>query len=539
MRIVTVKQMRALENEANTAGTGFDRMIDHAGKGLAEAVHTRYWSTEHNHILGLIGSGNNGGDALVTLTYLCGLGWKVRAYLTKPRTNDTLVADFLGSGGELVESENDQSFTRLKKWCKETNLLLDGILGIGIVLPLRGNLPNVLAVVKSVKPNPIIVAVDCPSGIDCDSGEVSKETLTADLTICLGAVKIGLLKKPASQYVGEIAVVPIGLAKSLPTWKTVNGELMERHIAESCLPLRPDDAHKGTFGTCMVVAGSVNYCGAVMLAAEAAYRVGAGLVQAAIPGAIYEAVSGSLPEAIWLVLPHTDGVINADAATVIQRSLDKINALLVGPGISSEAASIEFIDRLIDSKEVINSRKRFIGFASDEPAKGNDKVQVMPPMVIDADGLRALALIPDWSSKLPRGSILTPHPGEMSALTGMPIDAIQKSRISVALEFAQKWGHVVVLKGAQTVIANPSGVYTVNPVSTSALATAGTGDILAGMIAGYVTQGLKPYSAAILSVWLHAQAGLIASENLGSTTAVIARDVLRALPVSIKQNSRH
>ena len=193
-------------------------------------------------------------------------------------------------------------------------MLLDGILGTGITLPLRGEIPEVLSIVSSQKKKPFIVAVDCPSGVDCDSGEAAKECLKADLTVCMAAVKQGLLKYPAHRFVGELAVVDIGLPRSLPAWNDVKGEVMAASKAAALLPPRPEDAHKGTFGTCMVAAGSVNYCGAALLAAEAAYRVGAGLVRVAIPGAIYDTIAGRLPEATWLVLPYTDGVINADGA---------------------------------------------------------------------------------------------------------------------------------------------------------------------------------------------------------------------------------
>ena len=172
----------------------------------------------------------------------------------------------------------------------------------------------------------MIVAVDCPSGIDCDSGDAAKECLKADLTVCMAAVKQGLLKYPAHRLVGELAVVDIGLPGSLRAWKGIKGEVMTARKAAALLPLRAEDAHKGTFGTCMIAAGSVNYCGAPLLASEAAYRVGAGLVRTAIPGAIYDAIAGCLPETTWLVLPYTDGVINAEGARVLRRNLERVNS---------------------------------------------------------------------------------------------------------------------------------------------------------------------------------------------------------------------
>lgn len=535
MRLVSVGLMKELENQANAGGLNYDRMIARAGSGLAEVIHNRYWARGFRTVLGLVGSGNNGGDTLVALTHLKHKGWSVKAYIIKERDkNDPLISAYLAADGEIGDVSEDLSFRKLKNWVNESDVILDGILGTGISLPLRGTIPAVLSAVSSVKSNPVILAVDCPSGVDCDSGDAAKECLKSDLTVCMAAVKQGLLKYPAHCLVGELAVVDIGLPKSLPAWKKIKGEVMTVQKAAALLPLRPEDAHKGTFGTCLVAAGSVNYCGAALLASEAAYRVGAGLVRVAIPGAIYDTIAGRLPEATWLVLPHTDGVINADAAGVIWRNLDNVTAMLVGPGLGSETPTLDFVSYLIDKTDMQESSRRVFGFTGEKREEKIPRQSELPSLVIDADGLRLISRVKDWPHKLGRSAVLTPHPGEMAALTGLPVDEIQKNRIEVALEYAQKWGHVVVLKGALTVTAGPSGKYMVNPVATSALATAGTGDVLAGMITGLVAQGLPGFSAAITGVWLHAQAGILAAAQLGSTAAVTARDVLAAIPAALK-----
>ncbi|MDP2964640.1 MAG: NAD(P)H-hydrate dehydratase [Pelolinea sp.] len=535
MRFVSVAQMRELESQANAGDLSYDRMMARAGKGLADAVHNRYWAKDLRSVLGLVGSGNNGGDTLVALTHLKHEGWSVKAYIVNERDkNDLLISAYLAAAGGLADVSADVSFRKLKIWVKESDVILDGILGTGISLPLRGTIPAVLSAVSSVRSNPVIVAVDCPSGVDCDSGASAEECLKADLTVCMAAVKQGLLKYPAHCLVGDLAVVDIGLPKSLPAWKEIKGEVMTSQKATALLPRRPEDAHKGIFGTCLVVSGSVNYCGAALLASEAAYRVGVGLVRVAIPGAIYDAIAGRLPEATWLVLPHTDGVINADAAGVIRRNLDRVTAMLVGPGLGFETPTQDFVSFLIDKTDLSDSSNRVFGFTDAKREEKKTRQAELPPLVIDADGLRLLAQVKDWPRKLGVTAVLTPHPGEMAALAGLPVDEIQNNRIEVALEYAQKWGHVVVLKGALTVTADPSGKYTVNPVATSALATAGTGDVLAGMITGLIAQGLAGYSAAITGVWLHAQAGILAAEQLGGSTAVTARDVLAAIPAALK-----
>ena len=535
MRLVSVAQMRKLESQANAGGLSYDRMMARAGSGLAEVIHNRYWARGFRTVLGLVGSGNNGGDTLVALTHLKQKGWSVKAYIIKERNkNDPLISAYLAAGDGLADAFEDQSFRKLKNWVKESDVILDGILGTGISLPLRGTIPAVLSAVSSVKSKPVILAVDCPSGVDCNNGGAAKECLKADLTVCMAAIKQGLLTYPAHCLVGELAVVDVGLPKSLPAWKEIKGEVMTVQKAAALLPQRTEDAHKGTFGTCLVAAGSVNYCGAALLASEAAYRVGAGLVRAAIPGAIYDTLAGHLPEATWLVLPHTDGVINADAAGVIRRNMDNVTAMLVGPGLGSEASTYDFVSNLIDKTDLSDSSRRVFGFTGEKREEKIPRQTEIPSLVIDADGLRLISRVMDWPRKLGRFAVLTPHPGEMAALTGLTVDEIQKHRIEVALEYAQKWGHVVVLKGALTVTADPSGKYMVNPVANSALSTAGTGDVLAGMITGLIAQGLPGYSAAVTGVWLHAQAGILAAAQLGNTAAVTARDVLAAIPAALK-----
>ncbi len=535
MRLVSVAQMKKLERQADAGGLSYERMMARAGKKLAEVIHARCSVNEFRSVLGLIGNGNNGGDTLVALTHLKREGWPVKAYIVKEREkNDHQTSAYLAAGGELANHSEDQSFKVLKNWVNTSDVILDGILGTGISLPLRGSIPEVLSIISSNKKNPFIVAVDCPSGVDCDSGEAAKECLKADLTVCMAAVKQGLLKYPAHHLAGELAVVDIGLPGSLPAWKDIKSEVMTAQKAAALLPPRPEDAHKGTFGTCMIAAGSVNYCGAPLLASEAAYRVGVGLVRTAIPGAIYDAIAGRLPETTWLVLPHTDGVINADGAGILRRNLDRVSALLIGPGLGSEIATQDFLSYLLEKNDSADSSRKVIGFSGEKRHEKPLSLTDLPPLVIDADGLRLLSRIKDWPRKLGKAAVLTPHPGEMGSLTGLPIDEIQKNRIEVALEYARKWGHAVVLKGALTVTADPSGKYMVNPVATSALATAGTGDVLAGMITGLIGQGMVGYSAAITGVWLHAQAGILAARQLGSNAAVTARDVLAAIPAALK-----
>ena len=535
IRIVSVEQMVALEREANQSGLPYEVMMERAGKGLAEIVHQKYFTGPGQIALGLVGSGNNGGDTLVALIKLRELGWQTKAYLVKSRKpDDPLLEGFLKSGGEVKDSTEDKTSSLLKKWVKNANVILDGILGTGIQLPLRMEISGVLKSVRSSIAGAKVVAVDCPSGIDCDNGEAAKECLRADLTVCMAAVKSGLLKLPAFKLVREIALVDIGLPRSLKGWGNISGEMVTSGMVKESLPERSLDSHKGSFGTCMIVAGSVNYCGAVLLACRGAYRIGTGLVKAAIPGAIYDGLAGQLPEATWLLLPHQDGVISSDAALVAIQNLRRASALLIGPGLGQQEDTRRFLHNLIAGNPNKSEKRTTFGFTQGDASELQKLKATLPPMVIDADALKLISKIDGWWNLLPKESVLTPHPGEMSEMTGLTIEEIQKSRVEIALKFAKKWGHVVVLKGALTVIASPKGEYGIIPVATSALATAGTGDVLAGMIAGLLAQGMDGYSAAKCAAWIHATAGKFAIEKVGCEAAVMAGDVADSIGTALK-----
>jgi NAD(P)H-hydrate epimerase len=294
----------------------------------------------------------------------------------------------------------------------------------------------------------------------------------------------------------------------------------------SILPERPNDAHKGTFGRVLIVAGSINYPGAAMLAGISAYRIGAGLVTMAVPAPIQSLVAPRLPEATWVVLPHEMGVISEGAADVIKEEFSNSEALLIGPGFGVEDVTKAFLSRILGSDE--HTQLSQIGFIRPE-GKAQKEGQELPPCIIDADGLKLLVEINSWSALLPSNSILTPHPGEMAIMTGMDKDEIQADRTASAQKWAAEWGHIVVLKGANTVVAAPDGRTTILPFATAALARAGTGDVQAGAIAGLRAQGVAPYEAAIAGSYIHGRAGELSAESLGTTASVLAGDVADAI----------
>lgn len=527
MKLVTVSQMQAIEKEADQSGLTFDQMMENAGRGLADIILDMYAEDVESEVVGLVGPGNNGGDTLVAMSALASNGWKARAYLLK-RKKDDLVKRFVAAGGEILSGDN--AFQQLAESIDTADVLLDGVLGTGIKLPLKKEIAELLSEVNDIldgmEESPLIVAVDCPSGVDCDSGEVADETIAADLTVTMAAVKQGLLKLPAFEYIGDLEVVDIGLPDDLPSLQDSKSEVADPDSVAALLPERPPDSHKGTFGTALIAAGSVNYTGAALLAGEAAYRVGAGLVTMAIPASLHGALSGRFPEATWVLLPHEMGVISSNGAEVLAKNFERASALLIGPGFGTENSTKEFIENILEGKFSAKKTTQRIGFVHQETEKAEENKAKLPPLILDADGLKLIAQIKDWHKKLPSPAILTPHPGEMSVLTGLSKEEIQENRQEIAGKYAREWGHVVVLKGAFTVVASPEGRMTIIPVASPALARAGTGDVLAGLIVGLRAQGLDAFDAAVAAAWIHAQAGLYAADDLGTTASVLAGDVL-------------
>lgn len=535
MKLVSTEEMLAVEKEADANGLSYSEMMENAGRGLAETIEKKYGSHKDEGILGLVGSGNNGGDTLVALALLTEWGWRTTAYIVRSRPDDDpLIARLKSSGVEILDAEEDKKYKKLRSILAEHRILMDGVLGTGIKLPLRGAVKDVLSLTKKtlsrISPKPIVVAVDCPSGVNSDTGETSPESLSADLTVTMAAIKRGLLEFPANDLLGDLQLVGIGLDendKRSKTWNSLRREVVDEAQVRSTLPKRRRDAHKGTFGTAFIVSGSVNYTGAVLLSGKAAYRAGAGLVTLGVPSTIHIALAGHIAEATWVLLPHEMGVIAESAAEVVYENLGKSTAMLLGPGFGLEDATRNFMENLFNP--TTPGGKSGIGFVTSTSKSASLEKPELPPLVIDADGLKLLARIPRWPEKLPGEAILTPHPGEMAELTDLKTSEIQLDRISIAEEYAHKWGHIVVLKGANTIVAEPGGKTSVIPVANSALSCAGSGDVLAGIIVGLRAQGLGGYESAVSAAWIHAQSGLKSAESLGTNRSVIAGDLLLSM----------
>jgi hydroxyethylthiazole kinase-like uncharacterized protein yjeF len=507
-------------------------MMENAGKGLAEEIASAYSQLKVKKVIALVGSGNNGGDALVALSHLALEEWEIYAYIIRKRADDDpLIMAVLKIGGQVINIDEDQKNKRLMEWLDSSSVLIDGIFGTGIKLPLKEEITSILTLVNmSIKSRPEmihVVAVDCPSGVDCETGEVAAETIPAEMTVTMAGIKSGLLKFPAAKLSGELRIASIGSIEHLKAYKDNPKIVLTQEIVRNYLPERAIDAHKGTFGTALIIAGSVNYTGAALLAGTAAYRSGAGLVTMAVPAPLHGSLSGQLPESTWILLPHEMGVISPDAAKVVHENIKRATAILVGPGVGLEDPTMEFMLRLLTESNPKDHGD--MGFIQPE-AKRTLPEFSQKPMIIDADGLKLMSKIKGWNELLSQPAVLTPHPGEMAVLTGLTVEEVQGNRLEIAEKYSKQWGHIVVLKGAFTIIASPDGQIAVVPIATAALARAGTGDVLAGLIVGLRAQGVNAFESACAGAWIHASAGILAAKRMGNTASVIASDVLNAVP---------
>jgi NAD(P)H-hydrate epimerase len=528
IKVFSVAEMVAAEKAADAAGHSYSHMMEVAGLRVAEAIMQRH-DVADRQVFVLVGPGNNGGDGLVAGRYLAEAGASVAFYLFKPRDalQDENLARVEDLGLELLLADYDQRFRVLRHRMRITDIVIDALLGTGVSRPIAGPLaalmeqiaagiverrgnslsspslvsvaappvpPDVTAAPDDGRPSRlVVVAVDCPSGLNCDTGALDPLALDADLTVTFAGPKQGHFKFPGATACGELVVADIGIDPKLPAVAGVPLELMTVQLARNLMPKRPADGHKGTFGTALIAAGSIRYWGAPALAARGAFRGGVGLVTLAVPQRLRPALAGQFPEATYPAVTDTD-VLGVSTANLILGALKSYRAVLVGPGLG-EAGS--FMGAMLDGLR--------------DPAIGEP-----PPLVIDADGLNLLAAMPDWPQRLPPNAILTPHPGEMARLLGQSLNAVRdEDRVELARSRAAEWGHIVVLKGAYTVIAAPDGRATILPFANPVLAVGGSGDVLAGIIVGLLAQGAAPYAAAVLGSYLHAAAGQMASDYWG------------------------
>lgn len=516
MRVVTAEEMREIDRRAAQAGIPTEVLMRNAGRAVAEKTIEWLREVARSEILVLVGPGNNGGDGLVAANHFHDAGARVTLYIWRRKVEGD--ANFEATqwrGIPVVRAEDDEGLVELSQLVSRADVIVDALLGTGKAREITGLLQAVLeTVAQKMRPEASVVAVDLPTGLNADTGAVDKVTVPANLTVTLGYPKPGLFLPPGLECVGKLVVADIGFPPE-PEGRS-DLEMTTPSMVRQSLPRRPVGSHKGTFGKVMVIAGSINYVGAPCLSCLGAARAGAGLVTLASPTTIHPIVASKLTETTFLPLPDTlPGVLRTDAVAVLAREVPGFSAVLLGPGLGQSPPTIEFVESLL------------------KWAGRSQTADHFQRWVIDADGLNALNHILKWWELLPSGTVLTPHPAELGRLMRATASEVQADRIGRARAAAVEWNCVVVLKGANTIIAAPDGQTFINPSANPALASAGTGDVLSGAISGLLAQGVEPKWAAVAGVYLHAAAGEMVRDSLGSAGA-LAGDLLPRLPLAIK-----
>ena len=514
----SIAQTLALEQEAVQAGVSQAVLMENAGNALCqEMLHfadQSFLST--GPALCLVGPGNNGGDGLVCAGRLQAEGQPVQVYMWRRKglVRDPLL-DKLGNLVEIRHAEEDPDFGQLRTWLKESRWIIDCLLGVGVNRPIGGRLADLLSTVKQgLTPEHFVSAADCPSGINCDTGSTDPFTLVADLTVMFGTAKRGLYQDPGQAFTGRTVVADIGLPEAFP--ELVTGWGLEPPDLPNLLPYRSDWSHKGTFGKAFCLVGSRRYPGAALLSTRSAAKSGAGVVCAAVPSSVQTGLISGMADVTFLPYRETAGTASPLALPEVEEEAQAYSAVLVGCGLAYTSQTRDFV------KEFLDVWRRLAG----RPI----------PLVLDADALNCLASLEGWPGLLPPDSVLTPHLAEMGRLCGMKTADVLAHAPELARERARDWNCTVLLKGPQTWIGTPQGGLFAILNSNSALATAGTGDVLAGLVVGLLAQGLEPTRAAKGAALVHSLAGQTCAAEIGAA-GTTALDVLAKIPSVLQKNS--
>jgi len=510
MKLLTPKQVRELDRQAiEEIGIPGPVLMETAGRGVADAICEIFAACKTGQVVVLAGKGNNGGDGYVIARTLRDRGWSVRVIVlvaAREVRGDAAIhlRALKKSGADVVHAATTERLARnLERSCRPT-LLVDALLGTGISSEV-GDLYRQAIDWCNAQTAPV-VAVDIPSGVSADSGAILGTAVQAAMTVTFVAAKPGLVSYPGAACCGELRVVEIGIPQqrvdSLPT----EGCLVDYSVAQKLVPVRPTSGHKGSFGHLLVLAGSQGKSGAALLTASGGLRSGAGLVTLALPKTLQQLLVPRLGEAMSLALHDSEGAASSAAYETLVEALRQVDVLALGPGLGTNETTQLLVQRLV---------------------RDCDK-----PLVIDADGLNALCghldAVQGRHGVIP---VMTPHPGEMARLTGRTVAELEASRLEVACEFAQSHRAVIVLKGARTVVAGPDGRYAINASGNPGLASGGMGDVLTGVIGGLLAQGLEPFEAALLGVYLHGAAADRLALRCGNA-GLLASDVAAELPAA-------
>jgi len=516
MKIVKPEQMSEIDKfTINEIGIPGIVLMENAAVCVVNEILDLLPDLSGKRVVILAGKGNNGGDALAVARHLYNKGFDIKTYLLAKK--DEIKGDAAANlkilesiGIDVIEFISEEQFPEFENVLIRADLVVDGIFGTGLKGNVRGIPARLIDVVNSSSKT--VVSIDIPSGINGENGKVMGCCIRASRTVTFALPKIGLLLHPGCEYTGKITVADIGIPQKAIENFSINTYTLSRHDISSMIPVRKKEANKGSFGRVLIISGSTGMTGAGCLTAMAALRSGAGLVYIGVPSSLWHIYASSVTEAITLPLDDDgSGRLSQSLIDRIDTVIEKKDVIAIGPGLSVNNAIIEIVGSVIKKAQV--------------------------PLVIDADALNAISADVSILKHLRVPAVITPHPGEMSRLTGIDIADIQNNRLEVAGEFAARWNVVTVLKGAGTVVAKPDGALFLNTTGNPGMATAGSGDVLAGIIAGLIGQGMKPEDAAVAGVYLHGYAGDVARSKKGEC-GMIAGDIIGELPGILKSLGR-
>jgi hydroxyethylthiazole kinase-like uncharacterized protein yjeF len=514
MHIVTVAEMRELETRADHEyGLTSHILMERAGKSAADILVThinRTRSVAELEFLILVGPGNNGGDGLVMARHLKKWGGLVSLYRWKEQR---LTIDDVDVPEKDTQEKLDEKLQR-------TSYVLDALLGTGVTRPLPESMRSLLGRVRQEREKRDtlrVVAVDLPSGMNADTGEVDPGTIPADITITLACPKQGFFFFPGREFIGTLCVGDIGLPAELE--EHLRSEMLTGTLVKKILPKRPLDSNKGTFGKVMLLCGSPAYPGSAFLAGSGAGRVGAGLITLAVTKEMHPIYASALHEATFVLLPN-ENVESFERSSKLLDHLEGYRSLLIGPGLGQSPSMREVILQILEQLRAMPDEQR-------------------PCLVIDADGLNNLSALERWWTLLPAHTVITPHPGEMGRLcNGQKVSGGNVDRLELARSKAMEWQVTLVLKGACTIIAEPDGRTRISWLANPALATAGTGDVLAGLVVGLLAQHVNSFDAASAAVYLHTAAAELVSAEIGHA-GLLASDLLPKIPRAMLRLDDH
>ena len=510
MKVVTTAEIKKIEHRAiEEYGIPSVVLMENAGSEATRQIESIMGNLYNKKIAVFAGKGNNGGDGYVVARHLYNQGVKVKVFLIGSKTDvtgDALInlEIITHMGIDVIEIINDGDWDKVKIAMTFTDCLVDALLGTGFTGQLSGHMAQVVESIN--KTNKPVIAIDIPSGVDANTGQISGIADKANHTITFSLPKLGLLLYPGASYAGDVSVADIGIPRTLLTDGDIKQNIITSTDVGKMFAKRSPDVHKGNCGKVLIIAGSKGLTGAATLTAKATVRSGAGLVTLGIAESLHDIMETKLTEVMTKPLSEAAvGVMGEDAVIDIQEMSIQSDIVAIGPGLGRHAETMTAVRQIIKSVE--------------------------KPLVIDADALYALVDHTDILVEAKAVPVLTPHSGEMARLVGLTADEVNQDRVYITRAAAIEWGSIIILKGARTLVAFPDGGVYININGNAGMATGGTGDVLTGVIAGLIGQGLSSHEAALVGVYLHGLAGDIVAR--GGMIGMTASDLIRALPAAI------